>query len=163
MMRNEQDPIEFLKEIEDRRGGKVGWRTYSTWFSDCLNIREYGVFFYEVNGVFYYEDFERKPSILGFQLPSRKDAPKYEKLEGSFNSSDVKRIVRMSKSRAQSYLSHQDREKLIHEVNLFERIFKQLVTMVELSDGQRFFFEFLDEKQFCKLISQTQDGPANPA
>ncbi|MDY4889724.1 MAG: hypothetical protein SO135_08320 [Sphaerochaetaceae bacterium] len=154
-MRDEQDAMEFLMEIEACRGGKIGWKTYSTWFSDSSNIREYGVFFYEINGIFYYEDFERKPSLLGFTLPQSKKTPKYVKLEGSFAGSDVTRILRMSKNRAQSYLEHQEREALIREANLFDRLFKQLVTMVELSDGKRFFFEFMNDKEFAQVVQKT--------
>lgn len=151
-MKNDQDAMEFLTEIETRRNGKISWKTYCTWFSDCINIRQFGVFLYKVGETFYYEDFERKPSFLGFEI-KQKNAPKYEKLEGSFLASDVKNIVRLTKNRAMAFLTHQEREDKLRPSNGFERLFSQLVSMVELQDGSRLFFEFLDEKEFKKVIN----------
>lgn len=153
-MGKNQDAVEFLRELETRRGGKIKWKTYSTWFSDCTNVREFGVFLYEIDGILYYEDFERKPSILGFELPKRKNAPEYIKLEGSFMAADVVNVYKLSKSRAVSYLHNQERTRLLRPASAFDRFFRQTVSIVKLRDGSKLFFEFLDEKQFKRIIAK---------
>src|SRR5690554_3996424 len=97
----EQEAQQFIEELEKRFGGKVGYRTYSTWFaSDEGLLREFGVFVYEINGTFHYEDFERKPSIFGFSLRPRKNQPPYVKMEGSFTKEMVKSTSVVTKSQA---------------------------------------------------------------
>lgn len=155
-MRYEQDPGDFLKEIEERRGGKIGWRSFSTWFSDGTNIREYGVFIYEVDKVVYYEDFEHKRTLLGFELPKRKDEPAYEKFEGSFPAAEVRRIITVPRHQVERFLANPARPELLHKAGLLERIFVRLLTMVELDDGRRLFFEFLDGKRLQALVDEAR-------
>lgn len=157
-MRYEQDPGDFLREIEERRGGKIGWRTFSTWFSDGTNIREYGVFIYEVGQTIYYEDFERRRNILGFELPKRKGEPPYVKLEGSFKAAEVGRITTVVRRRAERYLCDPSKTALLREAGLFARVFFRLLTMVELEDGRRLFFEFLDRKRLQAIVSEAGGG-----
>ncbi|MBO4388203.1 MAG: hypothetical protein J5785_02050 [Spirochaetales bacterium] len=146
-MTDNSNPADFLSEIESRRGGKVGWRTYSTWFCDGRNLREYGVFLYEIDSVLWYEDFEHRPTLLGYKLPKRKNEPEYEKLQGSFTPADVESVTEVSKVRAVSFFRTGDPECL-KPAGTAERILRRLVTLVRLKDGRTLFFELLDRKQF---------------
>ena len=97
----EDDAQKFIEALEARFDGKVEYRTYSTWFaSDARIIREFGVFIYEINGVFHFEDFERKPSMFGFSIKPRKNQPDYVKMEGSFLPVTVESVTIVTKSQA---------------------------------------------------------------
>ena len=71
----------FLSDIEQRRGGQITFRTFSTFYADNSGkLCQYGVFFYRVNGMFWFQDFEYVPSFLGFRLTKKKD-PDYQMFE----------------------------------------------------------------------------------
>ena len=73
----EDDAKQFIENLENRFGGPIEYRTYSTWFATNEGIvREFGVFVYEIEGIFHFEDFERKPSMFGFSMKPRKNQPK---------------------------------------------------------------------------------------
>ncbi|MBR5669183.1 MAG: hypothetical protein IKX15_06185, partial [Spirochaetales bacterium] len=66
---NDNDSEAFLNEIEQRRGGSITFKTFSTFYADSDgNVRDYGVFLSLVNGVFWFQDFEHESSFLGFRL-----------------------------------------------------------------------------------------------
>ena len=74
------DTIQFLKEREERLGGRIRYRTYCTWYARLgCEKREYGVFLYTDGRTMAYEDFDREPQILGIPI-KRKSKEKYEKL-----------------------------------------------------------------------------------
>ena len=60
----------FIADLEQRRGGSITYRTFSTFYADSLGkVCDYGVFFYVVDNTFWFQDFEHVPSFLGFRLP----------------------------------------------------------------------------------------------
>ena len=95
------DAIGFIREREERIGGKILYRTYCTWYGRVgMEKREYGVFLYSDGKTVIYEDFDRAPQILGIPIKTRKKE-KYEKLEVSFPVSAIKSIQRVTKRSAQ--------------------------------------------------------------
>ena len=86
----DDDAQVFLAELEARHVGPIYCRTYATWYGNNQGVfREYGVFFYWCEGRFYFEDFERTPSILGIAVKSKTPKKPFVRYEGSFASSDV--------------------------------------------------------------------------
>ena len=124
------EAIAFIKEREERIGGKILYRTYSTWYGRIgREKREYGVFLYSDGRSFIYEDFERNPQILGIPIKTKKKE-KYEKLEVSFPASEIMEITRVTKRSA--------------EVSLYNG--KDLSKL--LGNGDVLFFELMDPKEF---------------
>lgn len=151
----DDDTKKFLAELEAKHGGPVKWRTYATWFgSDDGTVREYGVFLYSINGTFYFEDFERMPSLLGIPLKPRKNAPPYEKYEGCFKGSDIKRTMTITKGQAYDCIRGSRAAANLNEAGLFGKLFKPLVLLVEMSDGTALFFELMDRKLFLEKIKE---------
>jgi len=152
----DKETTDFIKEIENRRGGKMKYRTYSTWFADNTgNIREYGVFLYQIDETFYFEDFEKENRIFGIPLTRRKKNQKqYIKLEGSFNVKDIKSITLVSKSNAESYCRSDNKAQLPPPASTISRIFNRLITMVELENGKIFFLELIDQKKFKETMEE---------
>ena len=155
----EDDVQQFIGNLEARFGGPVGYRTYSTWFaSDDGLIREYGVFLYEINGILHFEDFERKPSILGFSLkPGKKQKP-YVKMERSFAVDDIRNIDIVAKSAAQAVAQGLKRADAITSASLLQKIVSRLVTRVELQDGPTYFFELINHKTFVQAVKEGTHG-----
>jgi hypothetical protein len=155
----EEDVQQFIGNLEARFDGPVGYRTYSTWFaSDDGLIREYGVFLYEINGILHFEDFERKPSILGFSLkPSKKQKP-YEKMERSFALEDIRNIDIVARSAAQSVAQGVKPVDSIAPATLLQKLVSRLVTRVELQDGPTYFFELINYKTFVQAVKEGTHG-----
>ncbi|MDC7245576.1 MAG: hypothetical protein PQJ47_06660 [Sphaerochaetaceae bacterium] len=144
-----EDAQEFIDNLEKRFGGKVDYRTYSTWFASTEGIiREFGVFIYEINGIFHFEDFERKAALFGIALTSKKKKPEYVKMEGSFERDQIESITQVTKSKATSCAKQSIKASMIPTASTLERIFSPLVTRVALKDGTNYFFELINHKEF---------------
>lgn len=155
----EDDAKQFIEELEARFGAPVGYRTYSTWFASNEGIvREFGVFVYEIGGVFHFEDFERKPSLFGFSIQSRKNKPAYVKMEGAFALSDIESLAIVSKAKALACAEgHRDQQSIEPAAGL-QKLFRPLVTRVVLRDGTTYFFELINHKQFTQIVEEGSDG-----
>ena len=149
----EDEAQQFIQDLEARFGGSITYRTYSTWFASNEGVsREFGVFVFVINGVFYFEDFERKPAIFGFALKARKNEPKYVKFERSFKASDVKSITLVSKSKALSCADGYIKQESIQAANRYEKLLRPLVTRLVLVDGTTYFFELIEQKKFIQAL-----------
>ena len=155
----EDDAQQFIEKLEDRFGGPVAYRTYSTWFaSDENQVREFGVFIYEINGIFHYEDFERRPSMFGFPIRAGKHQKPYVKMEGSFTPDMIESLSLVTKSQALSCAQGYRTQTTISPATGLRRVFSQLVTRVVLKDGPTLFFELINQKEFIKALKEDFDG-----
>ncbi|NLA93314.1 MAG: hypothetical protein GX842_07795 [Spirochaetales bacterium] len=155
----EDEAKKFIEELEERHGGKVEYRTFSTWFASNQGVvREFGVFIYEINGVFYYEDFERKPSLFGFSLRPRKNRPPYVKLEGSFKPEAIVSVSRVAKSQAAACAAGYRTQESLPPAGTLQKIFSSLVTRVVLDDGKTYFLELLNHKEFEQVVREATGG-----
>jgi len=144
-----EDAQEFIDTLEKRFEGKVKYRTYSTWFASSKGVlREFGVFIYEINNIFHFEDFERNAALFGIALTSKKKKSEYVKMEGSFNRSDIESITQVPKSKATSCAKQSIKASMIPTATTLQRIFSPLVTRVSLKDGTHYFFELINHKEF---------------
>ncbi len=146
------DAENFIRDLEEKRGGKVTWRTFSTFYANSKGlVRDHGVFLYEVNERFWYEDFEPSAKILGIPIGKSKHAKPYVKYEDSFGPEEVKSIRKVSKKAALAYCTgHKSYEKL-RPANRFCRLFCQCVTEFALKDGTVLFFELMDNTLVNKI------------
>lgn len=149
-----EDTVAFLKEKEERLGGKIRYKTYSTWYGEIGGEkREWGVFLYTDGTVFIFEDFNREPSILGIKLTEKKN-PDYVKYEKSFLVRDIDSLELVTKLSAEKALMYG--QDIAKPAGLFARAVQQLVTKVRLKDGTVMFFELIDHKKFVSLVAQLQ-------
>jgi hypothetical protein len=151
----DNDSQQFLKNLEERFGGKITYRTFATWFATSDNVlREFGVFLFKINGNYHYEDFERIPSLLGFPLRPRKNKVPYEKLEGSFAASSIKNISVVTKNSAMRSIYSNIPADQITEATFLQKLLFRLVTKVELDDNSALFFELISPKEFVKSLEE---------
>ena len=94
---------QFIDQLEAELGAHIGWRTFATWFaSNDGTIREYGVFLSILDdGTMYFEDFDRKPQILGFTIRP-KNPVEYVKYSRRVSLDDIRSVTRVRKSHAVS-------------------------------------------------------------
>ena len=148
------EAIAFIKEREERIGGKILYRTYSTWYGRIgREKREYGVFLYSDGRSFIYEDFERDPMILGIPI-NRKRKEKYVKMEESFpvdSITDVQRVTRKSAER-----SLEAKRDISRAPGLFGKAFCKLVTKISTADSGVIFVELMDHRAFVDMIRKFQ-------
>ena len=148
------EAIAFIKEREERIGGKILYRTYSTWYGRIgREKREYGVFLYSDGRSFIYEDFERDPMILGIPI-NRKRKEKYVKMEESFpvdSITDVQRVTRRSAEK-----SLEAKRDISRAPGLFGKAFCKLVTKISTADSGVIFVELMDHRAFVDMIRKFQ-------
>ena len=147
----------FLGEIEQRRGGKITFKTFSTFYADNLgNVRDYGVFLYMVDGTFFFQDFEHENTFLGFKLRKRKNEPEYVMFEGSFSPLDVVSFRTVNKKAARNCaLGFRDFSKL-RKANPVLGFFTETATEIKLKDGRTMYFQFMD-KSVRNIVNQMKD------
>ncbi len=135
----------FLADIEQRRGGQITYKAFSTFYADNKGkVCRYGVFFYQVDGVFWFQDFEYVPNFLGFRLSRRKDE-EYVMFESSFSPSDVVSIRRVKKKAAiNCALGFKDFSKL-RKYNPLTGFMSETATEFGLRDGRLLYFQFMDK------------------
>ncbi|MFA6689637.1 MAG: hypothetical protein ACOX6K_07735 [Sphaerochaetaceae bacterium] len=151
----DDDTKKFLTELEQKHGGPVRWRTYATWYGNADGtLREYGVFLYVIGNRFYFEDFERVPSILGYALKPKKNAPPYVKYEGSFSADEIVRTQVVTKSLALDCIRGRGKSANIKEAGLIDKVFRQLVLLVETEEEGTFFLELMDRKGFLEEVEK---------
>ncbi len=149
----DEDAQAFIAELETRRQAKISWKTYATWYGNNREIsREFGVFLYRCEETFFFEDFERNPSMFGISLKSKKKQAPFVKYEGFFLLEDVVSTRQVVKTHAQRVTEGTRTTDELPTVNMLDRIFRQLVEMVTLKDGSVHFFELIDRKAFAVAL-----------
>ncbi len=153
-MEFDNDTAAFIKEREDKLGGKLIYRSYATWYGEANgNEREYGVFLYSDGNTLVIEDFERTPTLFGIKLKPRTNK-EYTKLEIFIPLSMIKAIDKITRASAEKSLKAE--KDLGKEANLFDRIFRKTVIRVNLENGDAYYFEIPDFKQLEKLIKEKE-------
>ena len=149
----DEDAQAFIAELETRRQAKISWKTYATWYGNNRGIsREFGVFLYRCEATFFFEDFERNPSMFGIALKSKKKKAAFVKHEGSFALEDVLSTRQAVKAHAQKVTEGLKTIEEVPKVTMIDRVFRQLVEMVTLTDGSVHFFELIDRKAFAVAL-----------
>lgn len=148
----DEDTKAFLDELETKHNGKLGWRTYSTWYG-CSDgtYREFGVFLYKINDTFYFEDFERNQSIFGFMVNTKKKKKKFIKMEKEFKISEIKNIITTTRKNALSVIKDNN-PALLKNANSFEKLFFKTANAILLNDGTIHFFELVSLKDFREQL-----------
>ena len=156
------DAKAFLSEIEIRRGGTIGYKTFSTFYADNRGtVRDYGVFFYDVNNHFWFEDFEHETNFFGFRIKPGKNTPKYEKYESDFDPGDVETVRTVRKKAAKKFVSGYIKAEKVRTANLLGRLFSEVVTEIKMKDGKIMYFQFID-KTVEKMIEKSKgSSPAS--
>lgn len=148
----DQTPDEFWAEIEERRGGKVSFFTFSKFLGRSRSEFESlpGLFYVVGNGA-YFEDFD-KDNMLS-KLMGRKK--KYEKTEFSFQLPDVEDVRIVTQGNAMKCIGGVIADKDVKTLSGFSKIFTSPVYQILLNTGESLFFEqLMDEKAFLKAVKQ---------
>lgn len=149
----DEDAQTFLAELEAKRQAPIRWKTYATWYGNNQGIsREFGVFLYRCEDTFYFEDFERNPSMFGIALKSKKKGAPFVQYENSFALTDVLSTRSVTKALALKVTQGIKKAEELPTAHTLDRIFRQLVEMVTLKDGSVHFFELIDRKAFALAI-----------
>lgn len=152
----DNDAAAFLKALEEKQGGQLTWRTFCTYYADSTGVvRDHGVFLYEVNKHFYYQDFEHTAQIFGIPIPKPKNAKPYEMFEGDFDPADVTTVRLVRKKAAEAFCNGTKKYEKLKPAGPFARLFCQCVTEFALKDKKVLFFELMD-KTLNNKITEAQ-------
>lgn len=161
-----EDSLTFLHEIERRRGAPIEWRTYATWWGTNGHggmERVWGVFLYRIGSTFWFEDFEKKYTFLGFPIKKPKNEPDYVKFEDSFDAHDVLSIKKITKRQAERIVQGTLDPARIKPAGFFKSLFNDTLSMLTLSDGNVHLFQLIDDKAFAKELERLQAEPRTAA
>lgn len=149
----DQETLDFLKELEERIGGKPTWRSFSTWYGTNNGIlREYGVFICRIGDELYLEDFDRIPTFLGIPMKGKK-REKYERYSRSIKIEDIVSVTKVKKTAAKDAVDKFS-ERIIPPASAFAKAFSSLVTQLELKSGECIYLELIDYKDFLRVITK---------
>lgn len=141
----------FLKEREERLGGRIVYRTYALFYgSSTGETRDNGVFLYSDGNTFVFEDFEKENRILGIPIATKKKE-KYVKLERSFSKDDVKEVNKVYRSSADDVIQGLSEKAKIAKGIL--SAVRKTVTEIVLEDGTRYYFELMDGDKIRNIVS----------
>lgn len=149
---NEDTEI-FISDLENKFGGKLTWRTFSTWYGCSDGIqRDFGVFMFQIENTFHFEDFEKENLILGMKIGrnSNKKREPFVKLERSFSKDQIKSIDTTTRSIANNIIKKKINPSEFTNINIIDKLFRKLVTAVTLKDGTIHFFELIGPKEFLE-------------
>ncbi len=147
----DQTPQEFWEEIEEKRGGKVRFFTFSKFIGrSASSMENLPGLLYVVNNIVYFEDFE-KDNMLAKIIGRKK---KYEKTEFNFSIEDVEKIQFVSQGNALKCISGLIAGQEIKGMGRFSKVFTNPVYQIILGNGESVFFEqVMDEKAFVEIFS----------
>lgn len=152
----EEDAQAFIAALETRHEAPLTWKTYATWYGNNHEVfREFGVFFYRCKNSFYFEDFERNPTMFGISLKSKRAKTPFNKYEGSFSLEEVEDTRPIPKTLAAKIIQGRRDIASVRHPNLLDKLFRQMVEMVTLKDGTVHFFELMNRKQFVNELQQS--------
>lgn len=147
----DQTPDEFWAEIEEKRGGKVVFFTFSKYVGRSRSeVDNLPGLLYVINDIAYFEDFE-KDNMLAKLIGRKK---KYEKTEFSFPLENVTKVQFVSQGNALKCISGLVADEELKGMTKLTRIFTNPVYQVILNTGESIFFEqVMDEKKFLRVFS----------
>lgn len=153
-MAMEYDEVKaFLEEREEILGGKIVWKTYSTFFAQLGGeVREYGVFLYSDGKTLAIEDFERGNTIFGIEIKTKKKKSEYKKLIIKLSIDDIDRISLVTRSSAEASLRKHSYST--HKANRLDKLLRKLVAEIAMKDGTIIFLELLSYKDFRDWINK---------
>lgn len=144
-----EDAQKMISELEAKRGGHIEWKTVCLFYADSdKNLKE-SVFLYKIGDTFYFEDFEKDCTFLGFKINPPKDY-KYEKFEGSFKAIDVAYMEKVLKSDVIAFCEgRSDKVKIAGNLTA---LFKQTVSRIELENKKIIYLEVMKNNEFVQLV-----------
>ena len=142
----DQTPDEFWAEIEERRGGKVTFFTFSKFIGRSRSqLENLPGLIYIINDIVHFEDFE-KDNMLAKIIGRKK---KYEKTEFSFQVSEVEELKIITQGNAIKCISGVISDQDIPNISGFLKLFTNPVYQLRLTSGESVFFEqVMDDKAF---------------
>lgn len=148
----DDDTKDFLEQLETKHNGKMGWRTFSTWYG-CSDgtFREFGVFLYKINDTFYFEDFERNQSIFGFLIHTNKKKKEFIKMEREIEAAQIDKVITTTRKNALQIIKTENTQ-ILKSASLFEKMLFKTVSAVILKDGSIHFFELVNSKDFIAQL-----------
>ena len=127
----------YIKQLEEKHQGTISNRFLSLFYGDTAkNIREHGVFMYQIGSTLFFEDFEYKSAILGIKVESREP---YVKFEGSIDIKDIESVTKVSKGRALRYCK--GKTKKTGRRGIFNFLFGETVLMLNFKSREPVFIQ----------------------
>ena len=146
----EDEALNLIAELEEKRGGKITWRTVVLFYADSEGVSKESVFMYRIGDTFFCEDFERNFTFLGFKVKPPKGY-KYVKFESSFEINDIKSVDTVLKKDVLSLCNGKTNCR-IRKAGCLSSVFRQTLTELEFTDGRKVFMEMLKSAEFKKII-----------
>ena len=145
-----EDPAEFWKGVEARRGGPVTWSSFATLLGRPGGGRqELAGLLYVVSGTAYFEDFE-KDSWLGKLVTGGK---KFQKTELTFALGEVEQVKAVSRGAAAACVAGITPPDALREAPRLAQWFSPPVLQVSMRDGTALFLDLMERRAFIALVT----------
>lgn len=144
-----EDPTEFWREVEARRGGTVGFYSFASLLgrSDGSRLDLPGLL-YVVNETAWFEDFEKDNWLARVVTGTRK----FQKTELSFAVAEVAEVRTVTRRRAALCLAGHARAEALPRASPLALFFSVPIVNVLLRTGSAIFFDILKREEFAALF-----------
>lgn len=144
-----QEPDDYWREVEVRRGGPVTFSTFATLIghSGAGRVDLPGLL-YVANSVVWFEDFERDNWLYRLMGGNRK----YQKTEVSFPLADVIHVRLVSKARGDRCVAGAAAADALPAASRISQFFSSPFVLVTLKDGSAVVFDMLERRRFAALF-----------
>lgn len=153
-MDNSAEAEKFIKELEEKRGGHIEWKTVALFYGDSNRVSKESLFVYKIGDTFYFEDSEKESTFLGIKVKQPKNY-KYVKFEGSFKAIEVDCMEKVLTSDAKAYCEGKKDKVLI--AGPFATLFKQTALKIEFDKNKFIVMEMLREREFVQLVEMEKN------
>ncbi len=145
-----EDPAEFWRAVEARRGGPVGFFSFATLLGKSDGSRQdLPGLLYTVNDAGWFEDFEKDNWLARILTGSRK----FEKTEFSFSLGEVAEIRMVTRRAAARCLARGIRPDRLARASALSQFFSIPVVALMLQNGSAIFFDLLKRREFVEMMA----------
>ncbi len=145
-----QDPADFWRDVEKKRGGPVSFVSFATLLgrSDGSRVDLPGLL-YVVDDTAWFEDFEKDSWLLRLLAPNRG----FQKTEISFGLGEVEAARMVTRRSALRCFSGSVRPTDLRAASPFRQWISVPVVELILRDGAALFFDLIKRREFAALFA----------
>lgn len=147
------DAENFFSELEKMYDDVVKFRSFAFFHivKDGKRI-QLGGLLYIIKGMMVFEDFEKQQTLFGFIGGNKKKS--YEKFKVTESLDDLEKYTITSAKTAEQFLTGKISRKQVLPSTLLDTWFGKRIIHIAFSNGDDWFMELMDHKEFTKVLSE---------
>ncbi|GEM_PF-4433658 len=154
---DEQEIQDYFQKVEEAYGGKVRYKTFSTFFRVAENkVFHVAGLLCLVGNVIFFEDFQKpRGNVLDFL--SGRNRSKYKKFKVERTLDKIEACVEIPSSMANSFLLGKTHRDNLHGPRGLQKVFDRSRMVIKFFDEEDWVVEPVDPKELKKVLLGARD------